>query len=178
MLFHCINAVRFQNFEVRDNRATDVSCFISCYGCIGDNSIRSNTISCQSFIQKESCIDICQGTHASVTDNTIDHAGTHSISGANFGDDSMGDCAVTISGNRIKESGNTGIYVRDGCIASVENNISITLSPDILQQFYDRLKGRGNTFLLKIVLHVGGDDMYGRTTITKLIYTKIIHQVK
>ena len=122
VLFHCINAVRFQDFEVRDNSATDVSCFISCYGCIGDNSIRSNTISCQSFIQKESCIDICQGTHVSVNDNTIDHAGTHSISGANFGDDSMGDCAVTISGNRIKEGGNTGIYVRDGCVASVVNN--------------------------------------------------------
>lgn len=57
---------------------------------------------------------------------------------------------------------------------SVENNISITLSPDTLQQFYTRLKGRGNTFLLKIVLHVGGDDMYGRPTITKLIYTKHI----
>lgn len=57
---------------------------------------------------------------------------------------------------------------------SVENNISITLSPDTLQQFYDRLKGRGNTFLLKIVLHVGGDDMHGRPTITKLIYTKHI----
>lgn len=57
---------------------------------------------------------------------------------------------------------------------SVENNISIKLLPDTLQQFYDRLKGRGNTFLLKIALHVGGDDMYGRTTITKLIYTKHI----
>ena len=30
---------------------------------------------------------------------------------------------------------------------SVENNISIKLLPDTLQQFYDRLKGRGNTFL-------------------------------
>lgn len=58
--------------------------------------------------------------------------------------------------------------------ASVENNIMITLEPETLRQFYERLKGRGNTFLLKIVLYVGGNDMYGRTTITKLVYTKHI----
>lgn len=58
--------------------------------------------------------------------------------------------------------------------ASVENNIMITLEPETLRQFYERLKGRGNTFLLKVILYVGGNDIYGRTTITKLVYTKHI----
>lgn len=57
---------------------------------------------------------------------------------------------------------------------SVDNDIMIELKPDTLQKFYARLKGRGNTLPLKIVMYVGGNDMYGRSTISKLTYTKDI----
>ena len=49
-------------------------------------------------------------------------------------------------------------------------DIMIFLDPEILQKLYDRLKGRGNTLTMKMTLHVGGNDMYGRAMITELLY--------
>lgn len=57
---------------------------------------------------------------------------------------------------------------------SVDNDIMIKFDVETLKRFHQRLKGRGNTLQLKIIMYVGGDDMYGRTTITKLIYQKSI----
>ena len=58
--------------------------------------------------------------------------------------------------------------------SNVNNYIQIILTPEKLAEFYNRLKGRGNAFLLKIELFVGGDDMYGRPVVTKLLYTKSV----
>ena len=53
---------------------------------------------------------------------------------------------------------------------SSQYDIMISLKPEMLQKLYDRLKGRGNTLALKMILHVGGNDMYGRTIVTELLY--------
>ena len=53
---------------------------------------------------------------------------------------------------------------------SLQYDIMISLKPEMLQKLYDRLKGRGNTLRLRMTLHVGGNDMYGRTIITELLY--------
>lgn len=53
---------------------------------------------------------------------------------------------------------------------SAQYDILTLLSPEILTILYDRLKGRGNTLTMKMYLYVGGNDMYGRTTITELRY--------
>ena len=53
---------------------------------------------------------------------------------------------------------------------SLQYDILITLKPEMLQKLYARLKGRGNTLSMKMTLHVGGNDMYGRTMITELLY--------
>ncbi len=128
VLFHCINAVQFTGVKVMNNDAQNVSCFISAYGCLGENTIEANTVSCTSHIQKESCIDICQGSVFSIIGNTVRSAGTHAISGANYGNSSKGNCEIAVKNNVIEESGNTGVYVRDGCIAAIENNIIRTQS--------------------------------------------------
>ncbi len=49
-------------------------------------------------------------------------------------------------------------------------DIMISLNPEMLQKLYDRLKGRGNSLTMKMSLYVGGNDMYGRTIVTELIY--------
>ena len=53
---------------------------------------------------------------------------------------------------------------------SLRYDVMVSLKPEMLQKLYARLKGRGNTLILNMVLHIGGDDMYGRTTITELVY--------
>ena len=53
---------------------------------------------------------------------------------------------------------------------SSQYDIMILLNPEMLQRLYDRLKGRGNTLTMKMILHVGGNDMYGRTMVTELLY--------
>ena len=54
---------------------------------------------------------------------------------------------------------------------SLQYDIMITLNPEMLQNLYDRLKGRGNTLTMKMTVHIGGNDMYGRTVITELLYS-------
>ena len=53
---------------------------------------------------------------------------------------------------------------------SAQYDIMILLNPEKLKKLYDRLKERGNTLTMKMSLYVGGNDMYGRTTITELLY--------
>ena len=53
---------------------------------------------------------------------------------------------------------------------SSQYDIMILLKPEKLQALYDRLKGRGNTLIMEMTLYVGGNDLYGRTTITELLY--------
>lgn len=53
---------------------------------------------------------------------------------------------------------------------SSQYDIMILLNPEMLQKLYDRLKGRGNTLTMKMNLYVGGNDMYGRTVVTELLY--------
>lgn len=53
---------------------------------------------------------------------------------------------------------------------SAQYGIMILLNPEKLKKLYDRLKGRGNTLIMKMSLYVGGNDMYGRTAITELLY--------
>lgn len=53
---------------------------------------------------------------------------------------------------------------------STQYDIMIQLNPEKLKELHDRLKGRGNTLTMKMSLYVGGNDMYGRTTITELLY--------
>ena len=53
---------------------------------------------------------------------------------------------------------------------SLQYDILILLEPEMLQKLFNRLKGRGNTLSMKMTLHVGGNDIYGRTTITELLY--------
>lgn len=53
---------------------------------------------------------------------------------------------------------------------SLRYDVMVSIKPEMLQKLYARLKGRGNTLILNMVLHIGGDDMYGRTTITELVY--------
>ena len=48
----------------------------------------------------------------------------------------------------------------------------------MLQSLYDRLKGRGNTLNMKMILHVGGNDMYGRTMVTELLYCLDIPEIR
>lgn len=54
---------------------------------------------------------------------------------------------------------------------SAEYDIMVSLTPETLQKLYDRLNGRGNTLSMKMNLYIGGDDLYGRTTITELLYS-------
>ena len=122
ILFHCVNAINFKDFSLTDCIAENVSSLIAAHGCKGDNLISGNVVSCFPHIQKESCIDMCRGTEAVVKNNVIQNAGVHAICGANFGNNADGACRVTITDNQIENPGNSGIYVRDGCCASVQQN--------------------------------------------------------
>ena len=53
---------------------------------------------------------------------------------------------------------------------SLQYDIMIMLIPEMLKKLHDRLKGRGNTLSMTMTLHVGGNDMYGRTIMTELLY--------
>lgn len=53
---------------------------------------------------------------------------------------------------------------------SSKYDIMIILSSEVLKNLYKRLKGRGNTLTMEMSLYIGGNDMYGRTTITELFY--------
>ena len=124
--YHAVNAVNFRGMQISGNHAENVSCFITAYGCRKsdglENVISGNCIVCEPHMQYESCIDLCRGTEAAVTDNTVHNAGTYGISCANFSDDSLGQCSVVIGNNRVINPGNCAIYVRDGCNASVTGN--------------------------------------------------------
>ncbi len=51
---------------------------------------------------------------------------------------------------------------------SSKYDIMIILSSEVLKNLYKRLKGRGDTLTMEMSLYIGGNDMYGRTTITEL----------
>lgn len=56
--------------------------------------------------------------------------------------------------------------------SSAKQHISVTLDQEIRSELYNRLKDRGNTLKIKAVIYVGGNDIFGRTFITKLVYTR------
>ena len=54
--------------------------------------------------------------------------------------------------------------------ATADNTVMIEFDSSDLKNIAQLLKGRGNVFLVEIIMYVGGKDMYGRDVVTKLYY--------
>lgn len=51
-----------------------------------------------------------------------------------------------------------------------DNSVMIIFEPDVINDIIQSLQGRGNTIQLKVIMYVGGRDMFGRDIVTRLVY--------
>lgn len=83
----------------------------------------------------------------------------------------MYDLKCSIGGREIDTLQPTLLYL--SCIdigETVKQSVMIILNFEKLQEIYQSMEGKGNTTDIKIIMYVGGQDIYGRCTVTQLEY--------